>query len=124
NCNNTGRSNLNWIHQQINKIEKRLAEFKKEEQGWKKHRIINELNDKLNKIDFKLNKKVLCEDCKREKISKLTDKYGNEGIARFLYYECKLNAYNYDSKYIRWIPFDEFKNIEYLSKDGFVEVDK
>ena len=49
----------------------------------------------------------------------LTDKCGNEEIARFLY-RCKLNVYNND--YIRWIPFDEFKNIKYLAKGGFGEV--
>ena len=31
--------------------------------------------------------------------------------------------FNYDD-YIRWIPFDEFKNIEYLAKGGFGEVHK
>jgi len=29
-----------------------------------------------------------------------------------------------DDYYIRWIPFYEFKNIEYLAKGGFVEVHK
>ena len=43
-------------------------------------------------------------------------------MARFLYYQCKLNAkYN---NYIRWILFDEFKNIKYLAKGGFGEVHK
>src|SRR5439155_3418008 len=74
--------------------------------------------------DFKLNKKVLCESCKEKKIKKLTDKYGNEEIARFLYYRCKLNKNVYYDSYIRWIPFDEFKNIEYLAKGGFGEVHK
>ena len=46
-------------------------------------------------------------------------------MARFLYYQCKLNAeYYYNDYYIRWIPFDEFKNIEYLAKGGFGEVHK
>src|SRR5437660_4300515 len=60
----------------------------------------------------------------RKKIEKLTDKCGNKDIARFLYYQCKLNAWYYNSEYIRWIPFDEFKNIEYLAKGGFGEVHK
>ena len=38
-------------------------------------------------------------------LEKFTDKCGNEEIARFLYYQCKLNA-NISSGYIRWIPFD------------------
>src|SRR5207248_9154872 len=83
-----------------------------------------ELNDELNKIDFELNKKVLCEGCKEKKFKKLTDKCGNEEIARFLYYQCKLNANMYYNEYIQWIPFDEFKNIEYLAKGGFGEVHK
>src|SRR3954467_11285883 len=57
---------------------------------------------------------------------KLTDKCGNEEIARLLYYQCKLNTmyYRHNSNYIRWIPFDEFKNIEYLAKGDFGEVYK
>jgi len=104
----------------LDEIEKCLAELEKEEQGKKKD-LINKLDDELNKIDFELNKEILCQGCERKKIGKLTDKCGNEEIARFLYYKCKLNAYIY---YLRWIPFDEFKNIEYLAKGGFGEVHK
>ena len=100
-------------------LDKCLVELEKE-QIWTEYR----LNDELNKIDFELNKEILCEGCKGKKFEKLTDEYGNEEIARFLYYQCKLNAYYYDEKYIRWIPFDEFKNIEYLAKGGFGEVHK
>ena len=107
-----------------NYLDKCLAKLEKEEQEEEKEDIIYELNDELNKIDFGLNKKVLCESCKGKKFEKLTDKYGNEEIARFLYYQCKLNATNYYSNYIRWIPFDEFKNIEYLAKGDFGEVHK
>ena len=39
-------------------------------------------------------------------------------MARLLY-ECKLDYRN-----IKWIPFNEFKNIEYLAKGGFGEVHK
>ena len=46
----------------------------------------------------------------------------NREIAKFLY-ECRLNAKNHNN-YIQWIPFDEFKNIEYLAKNGFGEVHK
>ena len=102
------------------KLDECLAELEREQEIKKKEDTTNGLNDELNKIDFELNKKVLCESCKEKKIEKLTDKYGNEEIARFLY-ECKLNAVY---RYIRWIPFDEFKNIEYLSKGGFGEVHK
>src|SRR5207253_4222944 len=80
---------------------------------------------KLSKIDFELNKKeILCEGCKRKKIEKLTDKYGNEGITRFLYYQHKPKGIYYYDEYIRWIPFDEFKNIKYLAKGGFGEIHK
>src|SRR5947207_10255783 len=103
-------------------LDKCLAELEKEEQGKKKKDIINKLNNELNKTDFELNKKVLCEGCKEKKIEKLSDKCGNEEIAIFLYYQCKLNANYY--YYSRWIPFDEFKNIKYLAKGGFGEVHK
>ena len=100
-------------------LDKCLAEPKKEQEKKEKY-----IFDRLNKIDFELNKKVLCEGCKGKKIGKLTDKCGNEDIARFLYYQCKLKAEYYFIDYIRWIPFDEFKNIEYLAKGGFGEVHK
>src|SRR2546421_8060436 len=106
-----------------NNLDKGLVELEKEEQRKKKEYIIKKLNDELNKIDFKLNGWVLCEGCKGKKVEKLTDKYGNEELARFLYYQCKLSAYDYYD-YIRWIPFDEFKNIKYLAKVSFGEVHK
>jgi len=105
----------------LDKIENCLAEL---EQRKKEKFTIYRLNDKIDKIDFELNKKVSCEGCKEKKIEKLIDKYGNEEIARLLYYQCKLKAYDYNSRYIRWIPFDEFKNIEYLAKGDFAEVHK
>jgi len=105
----------------LDKIENCLAKL---EQRKKEKFTISRLNNKLDKIDFELNKKVSCEGCKEKKIEKLIDKYGNEEIARLLYYQCKLKAYGYDSYYIRWIPFNEFKNIEYLAKGDFAEVHK
>ena len=71
-------------------------------------------------MNVRLNKEVLCESCREKEIRKLADKCGNEEIAKFLY-ECRLNAKNHNN-YIQWIPFDEFKNIEYLAKGGFGEV--
>src|SRR6266487_1891064 len=85
----------------LDEIKNCLAELEKEEQERERGDIIHELNKELEK---------------------LTDKCGNEKIARFLYYQCKLNAKYY--YYIRWIPFGEFKNIEYLAKGGFGEVHK
>src|SRR5437764_5634620 len=82
-----------------------LAELEK--QIWRKEHTINKLNSELLRIDFKINKKVLCECCKGKKVDKLTDKCGNEEIARFLYYQYKLKAYDYDYIYIQWITFDE-----------------
>src|SRR5436190_14457053 len=70
-------------------------------------------------MNSRLNK-VLCKGCKGKEIRKLADKCGNEEIAKFLY-ECRLNAKHHNN-YIQWIPFDEFKNIEYLTKSGFGEV--
>src|SRR5436305_13251318 len=102
----------------LDKIKNCLAELEKKEQGKKKEDTIDELNDKLFKINIRLNNEILCEDCKEKEIEKLTDKCGNEKTARFLYYECKLNA-THHSYYIRWIPFDGFKNIKYLAKGGF-----
>src|SRR2546421_1015578 len=91
-------------------------------------KLINEIEKKCDLIGnlFKMNIRlnvILCEGCKRKGIRKLADKCGNEEIAKFLY-KCRLNREQYCSNYIRWIPFDEFKNIEYLTKGGFGEVHK
>ncbi len=67
-----------------------------------------------------MNNKLLCKDCCE--VKKLTDKCGNREIAEFLY-ECRLNA-NHHNNYTQWIPFDDFKNIEYLAKGGFGKVHK
>src|SRR5437764_7314013 len=61
-------------------------------ENWEKRRdiiIIDELNN--DKINFELNKWILCEDCEGKKIKKLTDKYGNEEMTRFIY-QAKLNV--------------------------------
>ena len=71
-------------------------------------------------MNVRLNK-VLCKGCKRKEIRKLADKCGDEEIAEFLY-KCRLNREWYYNNYIRWIPFNEFKNIEYLTKGDFGEV--
>ncbi len=106
----------------MNEIEDCLTKLEKEEQGKEKDDIIGELNKELFRIENKLNRKMLCENCKKE-IENLTDKCGNEEIARFLC-QYKINARYYHSEYIRWIPFDEFSNIEYLAKSGIGEVHK
>jgi hypothetical protein len=119
---NTGKFNLDKFYEEINEIESHLAGLEKEQEEWKKRNIIYELNKELFEADNKLNKEILCKGCKEE-VKKLTDKYGNKEIARFLY-ECKLNAKCYYDNYTQWIPFNEFRNIEYLAKGGFGEVHK
>jgi len=88
-------------------------------------KLINKIGKKHDLVEnlFKMNvrlSKVLCEGCKGKEIRKLVDKCGNEEIAKLLY-ESRLNAKHHNN-YIQWIPFDEFKNIEYLAKGGFDEV--
>ena len=122
---NTGRYNLDGLHGSINTIENILANLEK---GQKWGNIMCCLNKELFEIDHKLNKKLLCENCKEKEIKKLTDKCGSKEIARFLY-QCKLNANIYSHyykfyNYIQWIPFDEYRNIEYLAKGVFGEVYK
>ena len=67
-------------------------------------------------MNTRLNREVLCKVCKRKEIRKLANKCGNKKMARFFYHNDKSN--------IRWIPFDEFRNIKYLAKGGFGEVHK
>src|SRR5437868_3411060 len=115
------KDNLDNIDKSIiSKIENCLIELEKEQ----KQRIIDELNNELIETNIRLNNEILCKGCKEKEIDKLINKCGNEEIAKFLYYECKLNAKCRCYTYIRWIPFDEFKNIEYLAKGGFGEVHK
>jgi len=124
---NMGKLNLDKFHERISEIENCLAKLEKEEQEeWKKKNVICELNDELFRADnesIKSIKEILCKVCKGKKIEKLTDKYGNKEIARFLH-ECKLNAKYYYEEYNQWIPFHGFRDIEYLAKGGFGEVHK
>ena len=87
------------------------------------HKLINivKKEQKKKEIIYKLNRKVLCEGCKEKIFENLITKCGNEEMAGLLY-ETKLNPAN--TVYIRWIPFSEFKNIKYLAKGGFGEVQK
>src|SRR5438270_12894515 len=69
------------------------------------HKLINELNEEQTQnflfdelsnelifdINKRLNKEILCEDCKEKMIEKITEECGNKKIDRFIYYECKLN---------------------------------
>ena len=114
-----GKDHFKEFHESIDRI-KDLSD-KLEEEGQQRENIIHHLSNRLIKIDTELNNKVLCKDCKEKEIEKLTNKYGNEEIARF-FHEGGLNAKYYD--YIRWIPFNEFRNIEYLAKGGFGKVYK
>ena len=105
----------------FDEFHKLINEIKSEKDEQEKKKIIKELDDELIDIDDKLNKEVLCERCKEKKKENLINKCGNEEMARLLY-ESKLNTNNI--YYIRWIPFNEFGNIEYLAKGGFGEVSK
>ena len=122
------RNDSDEISELMNKIENCLTKLeKKEEQGKKKYCIIDELNKELFRIDNKLNKERLCANCKEE-IEKLTDECGNERIAKFFLYNCKLDNYDYYDYYghpdVRWIPSNDFKNVEYLAKVSFGEFHK
>ncbi len=115
------RNDSDEISELMNKIENCLTKLeKKEEQGKKKYCIIDELNKELFRTDNKLNKDRLCASCKKG-IEKLTDECGNERIARF-FHKYKLNEEYYGS--VRWIPSNDFKNVEYLAKDSFGEFHK
>ena len=103
-----GKKHFKEFCESINEIESCLAELEEEN-------IISELDGELFEINTILSE-LLCKGC--YEVKKLTDKCGNREIAKFLY-ECRLNRGWY---YIQWIPFDEFKNIEYLAKGGFSEV--
>ena len=113
---NIKETDFDELHKLINEIESEKEEQKKKE-------IIYKLDGELIKIDDELNISVLCESCKEKKIKNLINKCENEEMARLLY-QCKLNSVNEDNEYIRWIPFNEFGNIEYLAKGGFGEVSK
>src|SRR5207244_1254139 len=52
-------------------MEDYLSGLEKEEEEEGKKNIIDGLNDKLIEIDYELNKKVLCENCKVDKLINL-----------------------------------------------------
>ena len=108
-------NDLYKFYESMNGIENCSAKLEKEEQD--KLRIVDKLNHELSETSIRLNKEILCEGFK-EGIGKLTHKWENEKIAKFLH--CANKHYSE----IKWIPFDEFKNIEYLTKGGFGEIYK
>ena len=111
--------NLDEFHELIDEIEICLANLEEEQEEQGKNHMIYELNGKLIEIDDELNKIILCESCKVEKIEKLTDKCENQEMARLLY-DSKLNW----GDHIQWIPFNEFKDIECLTEGSFGEIYK
>ena len=121
NCTSCKKYNIKEKY--FNELHKLINEIESEKEEQKKKGIANGLNNELIKIDDELNRKVLCEGCKEKKIKKLINKCENEEMARLLY-QSKLNSFNIFKGYIRWIPFNEFGNIEYLAKGGFGEVSK
>ena len=60
-----GKNDIDKFHQSINEIKSCLVELKKGKQ--EKYEIISKLNDELFKINIRLNKEILCEDCKGKK---------------------------------------------------------
>ncbi len=111
-----GKKHFKEFCESINEIESCLTELEEEEE---EENMISELDGKLFEINTRLNNELLCKGCCE--IKKLTNKCENRELAKFLY-ECRLNREQYYDDYIQWIPFDEFKNIEYLAKCGFGEV--
>jgi len=109
-------NDLYKFYESMNGIENCSAKLEKEEQE-DKLRIVDKLNYELSETSIRLNKEILCEGCK-EGIGKLTHKCENEKIAKFLH--CANKHYSE----IKWIPFDEFRNIKHLAKGGFGEVHK
>ena len=105
-----GKKHFKEFCETINRIKNCLAELEEEKN------IISELE--LFKINTRLNSELLCKGCCE--VKKLIDKCENREMVKFLY-ECGLDREWY---YIQWIPFNEFKNIEYLAKGGFGEVHK
>ena len=73
-------------------------------------KMIDRLSGKMSRLSNQLSK-TLCDGCQRKK-------YGDKEMARLL------NRYDADSKTIKWIPFNELENIEYLAQGGFSKVYK
>ena len=106
-------------HYELYESMKKIEKFSNELEKGKKE-IMIKLNRELIEMDMIINKMILCEDCREKKNWSINS---NKGIARFLY-ERKLNTCNNNYKYIQWILFSKFGNIEYLAKGNFGEVHK
>ena len=123
---NIGKCYYNYsygVYKSIRETKNYLVELEKGEKGKKeKEDIIYDLNNQLIHIDDELNGKLLCEGCKEKKETELIEQCGNKEIAGFLH-ECRLKSY-YKRNYVRWIPFNRFRKIEYLTKGGFGEIHK
>ena len=60
-----------------------------------------------------------CKECRAKQFQQNFSNWtsGNEFIDRFIQ-DTQLNAQNH-KQVLEWIPYDKFKNIEYLDKGGF-----
>ena len=121
NCTSCKKNNIK--EKDFDKFHKLINEIESEKEELKRKGIINYLNTELINIDNELNRFVLCEGCNEKKIEILIIKCENGEMARLLY-EYKLNSDKNHIFSIRWRPFNQFKNINYLAKGGFGEVKK
>src|SRR5947209_6570571 len=77
-CKNViGKDYFDEFYESTNIIENCLANLEKRE-----YDTNGKLNEELFQISISLNKEILCKSCKGKEIEKLTDKCGNEEIAR------------------------------------------
>src|SRR6185369_3546945 len=77
-----------------------------------KEKIIHGLSGEISRLSKQLSR-ILCNDCQRKKFKRLINKYGGEELT------ISLDHHNKDPKTIKWIPFNEIENIEYLAQGGF-----
>src|SRR5215204_2485804 len=79
NCTSCNKYNIE--EKGFDKFHELINEIESEKEQEKKKIIIYKLNRRLVKIDHELNKKILCEGCKKKKIRKLITKCENEEMA-------------------------------------------
>ncbi|GES75191.1 kinase-like domain-containing protein [Rhizophagus clarus] len=87
------------------------------------------------KVLYNSGTRRVCENCKQECLATLYCEYcvrnylkdnfskwksGNDDIDNLIQ-ECQMKALN-PGVIVEWIPYDEFKNIKYLTKGGFSEI--
>src|SRR4051794_32610858 len=72
----------------------------------------------------RINSMQLCRRCSTMEKEHLVVNSGNKNIDNFIKKSQSAKNKSIASPFLEWVPYDEFKNIEYIGKGGFSQIYK